>query len=102
MDPALAAKLIEGYENELEPALKAQDAFYRQHNCPRCGGNTQKHFLSVQHAFPGIAGEILPRSGLKCLLCECVFDPHSGMIVELGNAGKINDKIRASQVPHIK
>lgn len=84
MDPEIALKLIEGYHNELEPEHKAQEAFYRQFSCPRCGGNVEKHFLGIQHAFPG--DSILPRSGLKCVRCACVFDPHSGLVVSIGEA----------------
>ena len=96
MDPELALKLIEGYENELAPATKAQDAFYRQHSCPRCKGETQKHFLNIQHAF-GDSSSVIPRSGLKCMSCECVFDPHSGVVVELGKGGTVKQKVAESR-----
>jgi len=82
MDPELALKLIEGYQNELAPEQNVQEAFYRQHVCPRCGGNVEKHFISVRHAFGGDG--LLPRSGLKCLRCNCLFDPHTNLIVDVG------------------
>jgi len=85
MDPALAAKLIEGFDNELDGEQKKLDAFYRQFRCPKCKGNMAKHFISVQHAFPD--GALVPHSGLKCLSCDLVLDPHTGIVVGLGTAG---------------
>lgn len=86
MDPELVLKAIEGYENELEPAKKVQDAFYRQIRCVRCGsGHLEKHFLGVGHSFNAEAGELLPRHGMRCTVCKCVFDPHSGLVVETGS-----------------
>jgi hypothetical protein len=99
MDPELAMKAIEGYANELGPEHKVQEAFYRQFPCPRCGGKTEKHFLSIAHSFSGDG--LLPRFGLKCMLCDCIFDPHSSIIVDLGNAGKIGERIRPTLTPII-
>jgi hypothetical protein len=82
MDQELALKLIEGYENELEPEQKKQEAFYRNCACPRCGGQCEKRFISADHAFGD--GSVLPRSGLKCTMCNCLFDPHSNLILEIG------------------
>lgn len=96
MDPEVALKMIEGYENELDPAAKVQEAFYRQFVCPRCGGKCQKHFLGPNHAF-GDPDSLVPRSGLKCLACDCVFDPHSNLIVSLGNVGNIPERVVPTQ-----
>ena len=38
MDPELVTKLLEGYENELGPATRKLEAFYRQFKCPKCKG----------------------------------------------------------------
>lgn len=99
MDPELTLKLLEGYENELEPEQKGLDAFYRQFRCPRCHGPCDKYSLGAEHAFGGDTA--VSRFGLKCKLCDCVFDPHSGLIVELGNAGNIGERMNASQVPWV-
>lgn len=98
MDPELVLKAIEGYQNELEPAKNVQDAFYRQMECPRCH-NTQleRHFVSIDHAFSG--EDILPRSGLKCVLCDCIFDPHTGLILKLGNVGNVKERILPTLTP---
>lgn len=99
MDPEIALQLLEGYENELEPEQKGLDAFYRQFRCPRCKGPCQKAFLGAEHAFGGDTA--VPRSGLQCQLCDCVFDPHTGLIVELGNVGNIPARVGASLTPYV-
>ena len=83
MDPLLAWKAIEGYENELDAEQKGLEAFYRQFKCKRCGGPVQKE-LVASHAFSD-STTLVPRACLRCLNCKCLFDPHSGLVVELGN-----------------
>jgi hypothetical protein len=99
LDAEIVLKMLEGYENELEPEQKGLDAFYRQFRCPRCKGPCLKHFLSTDHAFGGETA--VPRSGLKCTLCDCVFDPHTGLIVSLGNLGNIPARVGASLTPYV-
>ncbi len=88
LDPELAWKAIEGYTNELAPEQKALDAFYRQFKCPRCGGNCGKETLNATHAFAD-ASTIVPRSVLRCLSCKCLFDPHTGIRLEMGNLANV-------------
>lgn len=88
MDPEFAWKAIEGYANELVPEQKSLDAFYRQFKCPRCGGNCRKEVLSARHAFSD-PETLVPRSVLRCLSCDCLFDPHTGMRLEMGNPAKV-------------
>lgn len=86
LDPEVALKAIEGYENELDPELKSLAAFYRQFVCPRCKGEMSREFAvgeSGGHAFAD-KNFATPRSLLRCRGCSCLFDPHSGMIVERG------------------
>lgn len=82
MDPALARKLIEGYHNELEPERKSLDAFYRQFRCKKCGSECRKEMVPG-HVFadPNV---LVPRSCLRCLKCDLLFDPHSNLVVEWG------------------
>lgn len=87
MDPELALKLLEGYQDELTPERKKLDAFYRHCRCPRCQGECSKE-ASAAHAFAatGTAGATLvARSLLRCLRCRCLFDPHSDLILERGD-----------------
>ncbi len=92
LDPEIAWKAIEGYTNELAPEQKSLDAFYRQFKCKRCGGNCRKETLNAVHAF-GDPDTLVPRSVLRCLRCECLFDPHTGMILEMGNLAKTGPSI---------
>jgi len=82
MDPELAAKAIEGYQNELEPELRTLEAFYRQFRCKRCGGYCQKEQVPG-HVF-GDPNTLCPRAVLRCTRCRFLFDPHSGLVLELG------------------
>ncbi len=87
MDPALARKLLEGYQNELEPERRAQEAFYRQFRCKRCGKEVQKEAVKG-HVFAD-KETLGPRFCLRCTSCGCLFDPHSGLVLELGNPARI-------------
>jgi hypothetical protein len=87
MDPELARKAIEGYQNELEPERLGLEAFYRQFRCKRCGGYCQKELVSG-HVF-GDPGVLVPRAVLRCARCGFLFDPHSGLILEMGNPAKV-------------
>jgi|HubBroStandDraft_1064217.scaffolds.fasta_scaffold304657_2 hypothetical protein len=83
MDPADVLKAIAGYQNELDPERKALDAFYRQFKCKRCSGDVVKEY-AVKHAFND-PDTLNPRALLRCTRCKCLFDPHSGVILELGD-----------------
>jgi hypothetical protein len=87
MDPGLALAAIQGYQNELDPERKSLDAFYRQFRCKRCDGFCQKEQVPG-HVFsdPSV---LVPRAVLRCTRCDFLFDPHSGLILELGNPAKI-------------
>ena len=86
MDPKDVWAAIEGYENELDPERVALEAFYRQFKCKRCGGPVQKEF-SKSHAFSD-PGTMNPRALLRCTSCRCLFDPHTGLVLELGDMSK--------------
>lgn len=83
LDPVLAAKMVEGYQNELEPQRRALEAFYRQSRCPKCKGQCKKEAVAG-HAF-GDPDTLVPRSCLRCLTCDLLFDPHSNLVVEMGD-----------------
>jgi len=87
LDPKVALKAIEGYQNELEPEKRALDAFYRQFRCKRCQGELRKE-TSTKHAFND-PGCLVARALLRCLRCDFLFDPHTGLVLELGDPDKI-------------
>lgn len=82
MDPGLARKLLEGYQDELAPERKKLEAFYRHCRCPRCKNECRKE-ASANHAFGG--GTLVARSLLRCTVCRCLFDPHSDLVLERGD-----------------
>jgi len=92
LNPEIALKAIEGYENELEPELVSLAAFYRQFVCPRCEGEVRKELSAGGerggHAFAD-KNYLTPRALLRCLDCSCLFDPHSGVVVERGKPAPI-------------
>ncbi len=91
MDPALARKCIEGFQNELDGEQAKLEALYRQVACPRCMNTSWDKVLDVKHAFadPDV---LVPRALLRCKTCQCVFNPHvfdkqgRPMVVETGVA----------------
>lgn len=84
MDPDLILKAIEGYENELAPEAAKLDAFYRQFTCKRCGSKALNREVDVRHAFADET-TLVPRSLLRCAACNFLFDPHSGLTLEIGD-----------------
>jgi len=79
MDPELIKKAIEVFEDELGPARRRLDAFYRQFVCPHCEGECSKE-TEPNHVFS--PDELVQRSVLRCQQCGLLFDPHSGLILE--------------------
>lgn len=76
---------MEGHEDVVTPAAKASERFYAAQSCIRCGGSCRK-VGDVRTMFQ--QGEIMPQYRLECLACGCEFNPHSGMIVKMGNLGE--------------
>ena len=85
-DPTEIAKLLEGYEDTLTPAAEAREKFYRAQTCPQCTGSSFRKVGDLRMMFR--PDDPLPRYQLKCSNCGCVFDPHSGLVVRMGNVGK--------------
>jgi hypothetical protein len=81
-DPELMLKAIEGYQNELEPEKQRLDAFYRQFRCKRCQGECRKETVRG-HCFSD-QDVAVPRAVLRCLTCGLCFDPHTGLVLEMG------------------
>lgn len=88
LDPEIAWKSIEGYHNELVDEQKALDAFYRQFTCPMCQGNCHKETLAA-HVFADKA-TLVQRSVLRCDKCKCLFDPHTGLIIDTESRGAVS------------
>lgn len=87
LDPAAVLKAVEGYQNELDSEKRRLDAFYRQFRCKQCQGEVRKETLA-NHAF-GDPDCLVPRAVLRCLRCDFLFDPHSGLAISMGDPEKI-------------
>jgi hypothetical protein len=92
IDPEIAQAAIEGYESAFDGEQKKLDAFYRQFICPSCKSPSLAKRFNAGHAFSDPSC-LIARATLVCNECKCQFDPHSGLILELGNP--------ASVPPHI-
>lgn len=88
LEPEQIRKAIEGIEDVLEGELKKQEAFYRHCICPRCKKpELNKEYLSVTGPGKGVTfveSEPLPRAMLRCSHCNCLHNPFTGMILEIG------------------
>jgi hypothetical protein len=92
LDPEIAWKLIEGYEDALAPEAKAQEAFYRQFQCPRCKQPLQKEF-DGRHAFS--SDSLVARALLRCGTCDYLIEPDTGLVVDVGNP------VKAAEDPYL-
>lgn len=85
-DPRITLKLLEGREDVLGPLAKARRDFYDSQICIRCGGKAFTKVADSKTIF--VPDDPLPRYLLRCRDCECLFDPHSGILLAMGNLGK--------------
>lgn len=87
LDPEVARKAIEGYEDVLTEEGQRLDALYQSFRCPRGCGPLHRENDS-RHAFadPNV---LVPRSLLRCKNCGFLIEPHSRTVIESGSAGKI-------------
>ena len=84
--------LLEGQEPILEGEQKKADSFYRQFACPTCKGTSLGKRFEPRHAFSD-PNWLIPRATLLCNECGCHFDPHSNIIISIGNRAKVPSPI---------
>lgn len=82
LDPRITAKLLEGHRDVITPLAAEREHFYQSQSCPTCGSTTLEKEGDSRFLFR--EGEALPRYLLRCQ-CGCVFDPHSGILLTIGN-----------------
>jgi len=92
LDPEIAQAAIEGHENILRAEEEKAEAFYRQFICPSCKGGSLARRMHPQHAFAD-PGWLIARATLVCNQCGCHFDPHTGIILAMGNPAKVESPI---------
>lgn len=93
LHPELCQLAVQGYQDEIAPAARVEEAFLKQATCPGCEGNSfTKEFLGMNAGGRGVTwveGESVPQALLRCCDCEVLFNPHTGMIVELGESERV-------------
>jgi hypothetical protein len=87
LDPAVALAAIEGYDDVLGPEAQALDEFHRSFSCPRGCGPLHRE-IDPRHTFAD-PNRLVPRSLLRCGNCGYLVEPHTRMVLESGNAGKM-------------
>lgn len=88
MTPEDALAAVEGYEDVLTGEQLKLNAFYRQFICPSCKGTSLSKRHATRHAFAD-PNWLVARATLVCNQCKCEFDPHTGIILEMGNPAKV-------------
>lgn len=86
LDPRITLKLLEGYRDTISPMAAEQERFYQNQLCPCCDGTSFTKTGNASQLFRH--GQPLPRYQLRCNDCDCVFDPHSGIVLTMGNRAK--------------
>jgi hypothetical protein len=87
LDPEVARKAIEGFEDVLTPQIEKLDQLYQSFSCPRGCGALQRQ-NEAKHAFSD-PDTLVPRSLLHCANCGFTIEPHTRVVLESGSAGKI-------------
>lgn len=81
-------KLLDGHEDVLTPRTKQELEFVSSQICPRCGGN-----VVPEHYLPRMLNGGPPRPLARCGECHCLFDPYSGLLLEMGNLGRLEPAV---------
>lgn len=86
MDPRITLKLLEGHRDLISPMAAAQERFYQNQVCPSCDGTSFTKTGNASQLFRH--GQALPHYTLRCNDCDCLFDPHSTIVLSMGNRAK--------------
>ena len=87
LDPEVARKAIEGFEDVLSPQVEKLDQLYQSFSCPRgCGALQRQNDPRTTFSDPDT---LVPRSLLHCNNCGFTIEPHTRVVLESGNASKI-------------
>lgn len=80
MNPEDVWRAIEGYSDVVTPALRTQDTTLKYTPCPVCEQTNTQAFVNPSNPFS--PGAIAPNKLLRCLGCECEFDPITRLILK--------------------
>jgi len=93
MDPNVIRQLLDDTEDILTPEIKAEEALYRNTQCPVCGQGECEKRIRAPKIVTGEDGEpvvasspfgsgLLPDGYAHCIHCETDFNPYTGMIFQ--------------------
>lgn len=89
MDRRFAEAVVASEQDAITKRAQTEMARYSSVNCPRCGSSC--------HAEGDVQAMLRAGTTLKfksrCNGCGCLFDPDIGMIIELGNLGRLQPAI---------
>lgn len=88
MDPEVAKKLIEGYQDTITDKQKKEQQFYDGLSCPRCGSSVNKE-LHVHSD----RGAISTTNLARCSGCKCLYQPDLNLMLEMGNLAHLEPTI---------
>lgn len=104
MDQDELLEILKDEVDILTPMVEADEEIYRDARCPRCGGECTTD-INVSTLFdvdpktmdiipgPRMANRIIPRKLSRCMGCTCLFDPFTGLVLEMGNLGRLEPDI---------
>lgn len=81
LPPALTRLLLDGEEDILTPLVEKERFTRSLMSCQRCGGAYEKILDSNRSFSPD---RPLPRFFYRCEGCKQVYDPETGIVVEVG------------------
>ena len=91
MDPNEIARLLEGHRDIITPLAEERESFYNSQECPNCQSTSFTRSTNSNIAFRG--NDPIARFILDCQDCGCSFDPHSGLVLRIGNRAKLEPTI---------
>lgn len=75
-------KALEGHSDVLSEAKKKMDEFFKRVSCVSCGGEVMP-FINAKKPFRD--GEIVPNYLARCKVCNCEFEPITGIQISSPN-----------------
>jgi hypothetical protein len=89
-DPDKLAEIINEYEDAITEPFHQEVEEVTRYPCPRCGGQVQPEADIDRMIRQGST-----RYGLlsRCTDCGCLSEPDMGIIIELGNLGRLEPAI---------
>ncbi len=100
MDQKLLKAIVDQEVDLLTPLVEADQQIYNDASCPRCGGVTIKERnlendieVLEDGSVTSRSSRPIPKFLCRCADCSCLFDPFSGLLLEMGNLAQVRPRI---------